>query len=446
MASEKAKGPKLDKKHATRPRKNERILTLSGGGFKAGLYHLGSLQALNELGELKNFDAFNAVSGGSVTLAWLALNWSQLKFDGVTHVASKFDELIYDRLFDLYTQQTFDSPAILQGVSGALFSKKTVSNRFADLINARLFKDRTLRDFPDQYVKGKSGRQAPAFYISSTDMRTNTAWYFCKGPRGFGLAQNYLAGKYRKDFRVADVVAASAAFPPFFSPMLLEMPDGAFMRDGQPVIGGHGKPYKSRLAPSVSHFIDSLAAAFDQAAAYHPADNSDEPSPGRLRVEREFRDMAVLGDGGLYDNLGLERAKSYKKVWVSNAGDPFGATFRPKRNWYSQFRGIVRHMHRQVEQRRKIHQRDLAEIYDDVEFLIWEIDDHMTPDAQEAFGGLTDEEAWIAATFPVRLKKTDKDQAKLIVEHGASMTRREVELWRKTKLRDAQQDGARATE
>lgn len=40
-----------------------RILTLSGGGYKAGLFHLGSLQELNTQGKLNTIDAFASVSG-----------------------------------------------------------------------------------------------------------------------------------------------------------------------------------------------------------------------------------------------------------------------------------------------------------------------------------------------------------------------------------------------
>ena len=40
---------------------------LSGGGFRATLFHVGALKRLNELGLLKNVDTFSSVSGGSIT-------------------------------------------------------------------------------------------------------------------------------------------------------------------------------------------------------------------------------------------------------------------------------------------------------------------------------------------------------------------------------------------
>ena len=41
-------------------------LCLSGGGFRALLFHLGALRRLNELGILPKVDTFSATSGGSI--------------------------------------------------------------------------------------------------------------------------------------------------------------------------------------------------------------------------------------------------------------------------------------------------------------------------------------------------------------------------------------------
>ena len=41
-------------------------LALSGGGFRATLFHLGTLWRLNELGYLPKLDRISSVSGGSI--------------------------------------------------------------------------------------------------------------------------------------------------------------------------------------------------------------------------------------------------------------------------------------------------------------------------------------------------------------------------------------------
>ena len=44
---------------------------LSGGGFRATLFHLGALRRLNELGLLPRIDTITSVSGGSIMAAFL---------------------------------------------------------------------------------------------------------------------------------------------------------------------------------------------------------------------------------------------------------------------------------------------------------------------------------------------------------------------------------------
>src|SRR5262245_41108238 len=47
-------------------------LCLSGGGYRAAIFHLGALRRLNELGILSHVDTISAVSGGSILAAHLA--------------------------------------------------------------------------------------------------------------------------------------------------------------------------------------------------------------------------------------------------------------------------------------------------------------------------------------------------------------------------------------
>ena len=56
-------------------------LCLSGGGFRATLFHLGALRRLNEFGLLSRFDAISSVSGGSILNGVLATRWPRLAID-----------------------------------------------------------------------------------------------------------------------------------------------------------------------------------------------------------------------------------------------------------------------------------------------------------------------------------------------------------------------------
>lgn len=54
---------------------NKRIgVALSGGGYRAAAYHIGTLRALDKLGILKDVDVISSVSGGSILAAYYALH------------------------------------------------------------------------------------------------------------------------------------------------------------------------------------------------------------------------------------------------------------------------------------------------------------------------------------------------------------------------------------
>jgi predicted acylesterase/phospholipase RssA len=57
------------------------ILCLSGGGFRAMLFHLGVVRYLAAINELSRVNAIFAVSGGSILAADLALRWDEYLSD-----------------------------------------------------------------------------------------------------------------------------------------------------------------------------------------------------------------------------------------------------------------------------------------------------------------------------------------------------------------------------
>src|SRR6185436_14309138 len=52
-------------------------LALSGGGFRASLYHLGLVRFLRDAGILPQVTHITSVSGGSIMAAHLVLNWGR---------------------------------------------------------------------------------------------------------------------------------------------------------------------------------------------------------------------------------------------------------------------------------------------------------------------------------------------------------------------------------
>ena len=56
-------------------------LALSGGGFRATLYHLGVIRYLRDSGAILHVKDIAAVSGGSILAAHLVLNWDRYTGD-----------------------------------------------------------------------------------------------------------------------------------------------------------------------------------------------------------------------------------------------------------------------------------------------------------------------------------------------------------------------------
>src|SRR5436309_10442819 len=59
-----------------------KALCLSGGGFRAALFHLGALRRLNEVGLLSKLNTITSVSGGSIANGLLAKAWPTLTPNG----------------------------------------------------------------------------------------------------------------------------------------------------------------------------------------------------------------------------------------------------------------------------------------------------------------------------------------------------------------------------
>ncbi len=74
-ASLPSQSPPTEHAQSTYLPKRERrgvALCLSGGGYRAALFHLGAVRRLNELGVLGRVDTITSVSGGSILAAHLA--------------------------------------------------------------------------------------------------------------------------------------------------------------------------------------------------------------------------------------------------------------------------------------------------------------------------------------------------------------------------------------
>src|SRR5438128_12216657 len=88
-------------------------LCLSGGGYRAMLFHLGALWRLNELAYLPKLVRVSSVSGGSITAGVLGHHWAALAF--VDDAATRFQEEVVTPLRAM-ASKTIDVGDVLKGI------------------------------------------------------------------------------------------------------------------------------------------------------------------------------------------------------------------------------------------------------------------------------------------------------------------------------------------
>lgn len=265
-------------------------LCLSGGGYRAMLFHLGSLWRLNDAGFLKRLSRVSSVSGGSITAGALGLSWHNLQFDA-GGVAAAFGERVVRPLRRL-ASHTID---VVAGLSN-LIIPGTACSHIAAAYRKFVFGAHTLQDLPED-------AQGPRFVINATSLQSGALWRFSRP-----YMADYRVGLIpRPQIELAIAVAASSAFPPFLSPVVLSL------------------------------------------------EQSDYAQGSGLDLEKPpYTTCVCLTDGGVYDNLSLETAwKRYKTILVSDGGGHFAASPRPPRNVFGQTFRVFAATDNQVRSLRK---------------------------------------------------------------------------------------------
>ena len=200
-------------------------LALSGGGFRATLYHLGVVRYLRDSGALAHVTDIAAVSGGSILAAHLALNWDRYTGDDAAF-AEVAGELIRFVQFDLRNHIVRRLPLTFPiRMAGKLVGSDTESlspNAILESYYRRfLYGDRRLFELPER----------PNFHILSTNVSDGTLAAFNR--RGLHVLRRGHASEDPDPFQhipgttmsVAKAVGASSAFPGFFPPVRVTADD-----------------------------------------------------------------------------------------------------------------------------------------------------------------------------------------------------------------------------
>ena len=257
-------------------------LCLSGGGFRAALFHLGALRRLNELGVLSQVDTISSVSGGSILAGHLAARLGQWPATGQILPSNTWESQVAAPFRALTSQDIRTGPILERWLSPSkILRPQTTVEALARIYQKRLI-DCPLVQLPER----------PHYIFCATDLFFGVNWVFERRRVG-----DYRAGYIRPpptDWSVARAVTASSCFPPVFGPMILDLMN-------EHLVGG-------------------------------------SPPEGVARADygRAFQ----LSDGGVYDNMGLEPVwKDSRVCIVSDGGAPF-----PFSNETQPFRRLLRYI------------------------------------------------------------------------------------------------------
>lgn len=255
-------------------------LSLSGGGYRAMVFHLGALVRLNETGTLRMLARVSSVSGGSITAAWLGLSWRRLRFVG--QVAENLNEVVVGPLREL-ASRTIDVGAIVKG----LFLSGSVGERLAAAYDKYLFGGATLADLP-------SDDEGPRFVLNATNVQSGALWRFSRP-----FMADYLVGLVRDPkLRLAVAVAASSAFPPFLSPTVFRL----LPEDFEPVPKGplQRPPFTTKVVLTDGGVYDNLGleTTWKRYRTILVSDGggklSPEPTPRRNWLSHSYRVLNVV--------------------------------------------------------------------------------------------------------------------------------------------------------
>jgi predicted acylesterase/phospholipase RssA len=199
-------------------------LALSGGGFRATLYHLGVVRFLRDAGILSRITHFTAVSGGSILAAHVVLNWRRyngtdeefaaaaeellrfIRLDVRNRIVRRYPFTVMRSIARWATRRPFDRMLSRSGLLEAYYQN-------------HLYGEKCLYELP----------KSPELHLLSTNVSEGC---LCSFTRDGLIMQRRLPGDKLEFERIAAglatvplAVAASSAFPGFFPPISVRAAD-----------------------------------------------------------------------------------------------------------------------------------------------------------------------------------------------------------------------------
>ncbi len=213
-------------------------ISLSGGGYRATAFHLGTLKKLNELGVLEKADVISTISGGSITGACYATKGGAFEeFYRELYEGLQKKSVIHDLIFSwlgfrmliigllllgsfifLFTPWPWIFPIAFTLILIVLvkfqFEILPISKRIEQVYDAFFYKGKTLSGLADKpkLVIGSTNLQTARGFLFSKELMRDTTYQFMDNPVEFKP----------DDFPLSRAVMASSCVPFAFTPIKID--------------------------------------------------------------------------------------------------------------------------------------------------------------------------------------------------------------------------------
>ncbi|RPJ37283.1 MAG: patatin-like phospholipase family protein [Chloroflexi bacterium] len=246
-------------------------LALSGGGFRATVFHLGVLARLARSNKMEQVELLSTVSGGSLC-AGLVFSLNNCQWPD----SKTFLEKVEPEAHQLMT--TFDlQGSLIQRAFGTFWTLlETRASALSGLMQKHWKMTANLLDLPEK----------PRWMINTTCYETGKNWRFERlrmGDYVFGYSNT-------TGIRLSDAVAASAGFPGLIGALAFET--------------GGRKWFKYVEQPTASQLSTNA---------------QEDPNWVKVEIQPKY-ETVHLWDGGVYDNHGLEGIYDFGKGWSERFG------------------------------------------------------------------------------------------------------------------------------
>ena len=245
-------------------------LSLSGGGYRASVFHLGTLAYLEKIRLLPQLSRLSTVSGGT--------------FTGARYILSLIEKEDFNSFFDSFYSFLLTTTLIKAGLYDYCYNEVRKPSKDRKLISsmANVYAETFLRpNKMDTYTLGHiidaNDLSVKEIIFNTTEFKTGESFQFQKSLSSghkIGSDSVPIPTESAKQIRIADIVAASSCFPGGFEPMAFPE-DFAWPNAQIPV----------DIQQAVNGKVPELAA---ESTSFPIKDNA----------------IAIM-DGGIFDNQGI---------------------------------------------------------------------------------------------------------------------------------------------